>query len=173
MKKVIYSLLFCSLVSSVSVNAQSIGLGVKLGAIGTKIDGQSLETAYKLSYQGGAFAELSLGKLGVQPELLFSQTSSKVTSGTDPVVNSLLTNVKDKDIRLSYFSIPVLLRYNALPFITLNLGPQYSILLNKNENLLSNGQAAFKSGDFAMVGSVQVHVGNLRAYGRYVLGSTV
>jgi hypothetical protein len=153
-----------------SVNAQSFMLGVKAGAIGTKIDGQSFESGYKLSYQGGAFAEIDLlGKIGVQPELLFSQTSSKTVSGTS---GSVLTSGLNANtaFTLSYLSIPVLLRYNFAKLFTLNVGPQYGILLNKSSDLKTNGENAFKSGNLSGVVGLQFHLSSLRVYGRYVIG---
>ena len=59
---------------------------------------------------------------------------------------------------------------NVGKIVSLNLGPQYSILLNKDNTLLQNGQQAFKSGDFAMVGGVQLNFSVLRIYGRYNIG---
>ena len=156
---------------AVSVNAQSIALGVKAGAIGTKIDGESFESGYKLSYQAGAFAELDLlGKIGVQPELLFSQTSSQTVSGTTG--SSTLTSGLNANtaFTLSYLSIPVLLRYNFAKLFTFNVGPQFGILLNNNTNLQTNGEKAFKSGDVSGVVGLQVHLSSLRVYGRYVIG---
>jgi hypothetical protein len=164
MKKLILSTL-AIIVIAVSANAQSFALGIKAGALGTKIDGQDFKSGYNLSYQGGAFAEFDLlHKIGIQPELLFSQTSSTYTVGTPgfPSVN--------QDFKLNYLSIPVLLRYNFLKLLTLNLGPQYGILLNKNANGQSNIQAAFKSGDVSGVVGLQLHLSSLRVYGRYVFG---
>ena len=81
MKKLIMSTLAIVAIV-VSVNAQSFSLGLKAGAIGTKIDGKGFQSGYKLSYQGGVFAEIDLlHKIGIQPELLFSQTSSQTVSG--------------------------------------------------------------------------------------------
>ncbi len=155
----------------VSISAQSFSLGIKAGAIGTKIDGQDFQTGYNLSYQGGAFAEVDLlGKIGIQPELLFSQTSSKTVSG--PTNGTTLASGLNANtaFTLSYLSIPVLLRYNFAKLFTLNLGPQYGILLNKNTNLQTNGKNAFKSGDLSGVVGLQVHLSSLRVYGRYVFG---
>lgn len=163
-KRIILSL---SLMLTIIIsNAQSLKLGIKAGAIGTKIAGESFKSGYNLSYQAGAWAEIDLlGKIGVQPELLFSQTSSSYTSGTPTIPTDV--NVK---VKLNYLSIPVLFRYNVAKIITLNLGPQFSILMNKDDNLLDNGKAAFKGGDFAAVAGVQLHISSLRVYGRYVLG---
>ena len=169
MKKTILSA-FAVLMVAVSVNAQSLTLGVKFGALGTKIDGQDFQSGYKLSYQGGAFAEIDLlHKIGIQPELLFSQTSSQTVSGNNStvLVSGLNANTA---FTLSYLSIPVLLRYNFAKLFTLNLGPQYGILLNKSQDLVGNGKSAFKSGDVSGVVGLQVHLSSLRVYGRYVFG---
>jgi hypothetical protein len=42
--------------------------------------------------------------------------------------------------------------------------------MNKHQTLLANGQNAFKNGDFAMVGGLQLNLKVLRVYGRYVIG---
>ena len=47
---------------------------------------------------------------------------------------------------------------------------QFGVLINKNENLLSNGQQAFKAGDLSMVLGSQVNLKVLRIYGRYNIG---
>lgn len=169
MKKTVLAF-FSLAVMAVSAQAQSFNLGVKLGALGTKIDGESFEKGYKLSYQGGAFAELDLGKIGIQPELLFSQTSSKTVSGPTSTSTVLSPIKPNMDLKLSYLSIPILLRYNFAKMFTINLGPQFSILMNKNSDLSTNGQEAFKGGDVAGVVGLQVHISSLRVYGRYVFG---
>jgi len=167
MKKLIVSTLALLLVA-VAVQAQGLRLGIKVGANGTKIDGQSFEDGYKLSYQGGVFIEADFNKkFGIQPEVLFGQTTSKTVSGIGAVGTNLPSS---QDVTLNYLSIPVLLRYNIGKLVTLNLGPQFAILLNKDNTLLQNGEQAFKSGDFSMVGGVQLNFSVLRIYGRYNVG---
>jgi len=165
MKKTFLSVV-AILLMMVSLNAQSFSLGVKAGALGTKIDGQDFQSGYKLSYQGGAFAEIDiLHKIGIQPELLFSQTSTTYTVGTPGLPASI-----NKDINLNYLSIPILLRYNFAKLFTINLGPQYGILINNNQDLVGNGKDAFKSSDVSGVVGLQFHLSSLRVYGRYVFG---
>ena len=162
MKKIVLSLVAIVAVA-VSVSAQSFTLGIKAGALGTKIDGQDFQSGYKLSYQGGAFAEFDLlHKIGIQPELLFSQTSSQTVSG--PTSGATLASGLNANtaFTLSYLSIPILLRYNFAKFFTLNLGPQYGILIDKNASGSDNVQSAFKNGNFSMVGGLQLHVSSLR-----------
>jgi hypothetical protein len=55
-------------------------------------------------------------------------------------------------------------------FLTLNAGPQFGILLQQDKSLLQNGQEAFKTGDFSMVGGVQLNILMLRVYARYNVG---
>jgi hypothetical protein len=167
MKKLIFATLALFL-AAVSVHAQGLRAGIKIGANGTKIDGQSFEDGYKLSYQGGVFIEADFNKkFGIQPEVLFGQSTSKTVSGIGAIGTNLPSS---QDITLNYLSIPVLLRYNVGKLVTLNLGPQFAILLNKDNTVLQNGQQAFKNGDFSMVGGIQLNLSFLRIYGRYNVG---
>jgi hypothetical protein len=49
-------------------------------------------------------------------------------------------------------------------------GPQFGILMNKNQNILQNGQKAFSDGDFSAVAGLQVNLKTLRLYCRYNIG---
>ena len=57
-------------------------------------------------------------------------------------------------------------------FIAIQAGPQFGVLLDQNKDLLQNGGDAFKSGDFSLVGGVQLNLLKFRIYGRYVGGLT-
>ena len=130
-----------------------------------KIDGVSFKDGYKLGYQLGGFAELDFSKtFGIQPELLFNQTNTKVTDQTSAIFKP------DDNIHLNYMSIPLLLRINAGKILTLNAGPQYSILIDNHKTTAVNAGNAFKSGDFSMVFGLQLNLGPLRVYSRYNIG---
>lgn len=163
MKKLIFStLLFAATIFS--ANAQGFRLGAKAGGNLTKIEGQSFDDGFKLSYQAGAFIEFDFSKrLGIQPEVLFSQTQTRSTT-----FNGNLS--PNTDAKLNYLSIPLLLRINAGNLVTFHVGPQYSILLNSDKTLLANGKEAFKNGDFSMVGGLQLNLKTFRIYGRYNIG---
>jgi hypothetical protein len=62
------------------------------------------------------------------------------------------------------------LRFNIGSLITLNAGPQFSILMNQSDNLIQNGQDAFKKGDLSLVAGAQLNLTALRIYGRYNVG---
>ena len=102
--------------------------------------------------------------LGIQPEVLFNQTNVKVTDRISDVFRP------EDNIRLNYLSIPVLLRVNAGKIVTINAGPQYSILINDHKSAYGNVRSAFKSGDFALIGGLQFNLERFRIYGRYSIG---
>ena len=56
--------------------------------------------------------------------------------------------------------------------MSIQAGPQFAILKEKNESLLENGKAAFKNGDFSMLAGVQFKLSSFRIYGRYAIGLT-
>ena len=166
MKKII---LFLVITTSAAVaKAQTIHLGIKGGANLTKIDGESFKDEYKLGYQAGAFLDLDFNKnWGIQPEVLFSQSQTKIDSGFTFYKPNAIIGSK---AHLNYLSIPVLLRLNAGNLLTFNVGPQFSILTNKDETLVQNGKNAFKNGDVAAVFGAEVNLHSFKVYGRYTVG---
>lgn len=171
MKKFFMTILILTTIVSVS-QAQGVRLGVKAGANLNKISGKSFNDGFDLSYHFGGFLEIDFNKKwGIQPEVLWSQSTSKPSSFStvySTSVNPLLDG--NQQIKLDYLSIPLLLRYNIGGILSLNAGPQFSILLKKDKTLLQNGQSAFKDGDFAMVAGAQLNFKFLRIYGRYNIG---
>jgi len=127
-------------------------IGIKGGVNGAILNGTSFQNNYKYNYLLGGFIQIPIvHKVSLQPEVLFSQ-STYISSGNlsqpfDP------SNPNNQNINLNYMNIPVLLNLGgALKF---QIGPQYSILLNNNNTLLTNGQNAFKSGDFSLCTGLQ------------------
>jgi opacity protein-like surface antigen len=164
MKKII--LVFSTIyLLSITTKAQDVNVGIKAGSNFTKIDGQSFNDGYKVSFQGGLFMELDFNKkVGIQPEFLYSETKSENAPGTLPYT------FQNNNVNLQYLTIPVLFRYKIAKVLVLNVGPQYSFLLNKSENKLVGGSEPFKSADFAMIGGAQLNFRYLRVYGRYAIG---
>ncbi len=167
MKKLLLLLIVVS--ATTYANAQKFSVGVKVGANMNKIDGQSFKDGYDLGYHAGVFAELGLSKkLAIQPEVLFNQVNTKRAAGFNDIYNQ--NNLNPRDIDLKYLSIPVLLKYDIAPFLSLNAGPQFSILIDDNQNLFNNGRDAFKKGDLAAVAGATLNVSKFRIYGRYAVG---
>lgn len=168
MKRIIASAILVIALSGIA-NAQRFSIGGKAGANLTKITGKAFKEEYNLGYHLGLFAEVDLNKKwGIQPELIWNQVNPHPASGTNPILNNWQDSTSTMHLR--YLTIPILLRYNIGSLITLNLGPQFGILSSKDKTLWNNSKEAFKSGDFAMVGGVQVNLKMLRVYGRYNIG---
>ncbi len=150
-----------------NVSAQGFKFGVKGGADVHKLSGASFKDQFSFGYHAGLFADIGLtSKFGIQPELYFSQVNLDTSNQFSTVYQ--FNNVSD--VKLSYLNIPVLFNYYANSIVTLQAGPQYGILIDKNKNLLNNGKEAFKSGDFSMLAGLQLKISKIRLYGRYVVG---
>jgi len=173
MKKrfLLVAILFVFLGSAAS--AQGFNYGLKASLLFSTIQGKGLKSNFTPGFQGGAFVEWDLSKKwGFQPELLFTQSSSKKNEDFNGAyVSAHNTNARDK-IKLSAITVPLLLRYSPIKELTFNLGAQYSYLVFADENLLKANRDAFKKSDIGAVAGVQVNVANVRFTGRYVLGLT-
>jgi len=146
-------------------------LGVKGGVNITKVEGKAFKDEFRYGYHLGGFAEIGLGgKLGIQPEVLWSQNQTRVDSSFSDVYENSLQISNYQDVTLNYLSIPVLLNYKLGSLMTLQAGPQFGILLDQSKTLSQNGQEAFKKGDFSLVGGAQIHIAKIRLQGRYFVG---
>lgn len=162
-------ILLVAITASASSFAQ-FRIGPKLGANIGKIEGKGFDEQYKLGYHLGAFAEIPLGKkFGLQPEILWNQINSDTASNFRQIYTEL-GNQDLKNPQLNYLSIPLLLTYKPVKVLSLQAGPQFGILLNKDKTFIDNGKEAFKSGDFSMLFGAQLNILRVRVYGRYAIG---
>lgn len=170
MKAKFFLPLLAALVMSSAAMAQ-FHIGIKGGSNITKVDGYSFKDKFKYGYHLGAFAEIGIGeKFWIQPEVLFNQYATTLDSNYNHVYENIF-NSGQSDVKLNYLSVPILLNYKLLGnFLSLQAGPQFSILMKQDKNLLQNGADAFKEGDFAMLGGVQLKLSAIRITGRYAIG---
>jgi hypothetical protein len=155
-------------ITTISFAQGGFHLGIKAGANIFKVDGAAIKDEFKFGYNLGAFAELNFSdKWGIQPEVMWNQTNFRTAENFNEIFPGGKSDVEGK---LNYLSIPVLLNFRPAKIITFQAGPQFGILLNKEESLFENGREAFKSGDFSMLGGVQLNLGSLKVGGRYVVG---
>ncbi|MEE6186246.1 porin family protein [Niabella digestorum] len=162
------SLALLALAVCSNLNAQ-FHVGVKAGVNAGKITGKSFKEEFKYSYLVGAFAEIGIAdRFSINPEVLLSQT----TSTTDSSFTHTLPGFKNHQLKakLTYLSIPILLNMKLVGPLHIEAGPQFGIKINKEKNLLENGEDAFKKGDFSLVGGANVHLNKLRVGARYVIG---
>lgn len=168
MKK--YLIIFLIAVTASASSFAQFRIGPKLGANMGKIEGEKYSEQYKLGYHLGVFAEIPFGKKwGVQPEILWNQINADTVSG----FSSLYKNLNQENLKnpqLNYLSIPLLLTYKPGKVLSLQAGPQFGVLINKDKNLFQNGKEAFKSGNLSMLFGAQLNIMRIRLYGRYAIG---
>ncbi|HEY9486959.1 MAG TPA: porin family protein, partial [Chryseosolibacter sp.] len=70
-------------------------------------------------FHGGAFVLFKAGKIGVQPEVIFSQQGSKVE-----------INSQNFESNFSYVNIPVILKLYTVAGINIQAGPQFGFITN-------------------------------------------
>jgi len=170
MKTKLVVVLLVALVSGTATFAQGFfHAGIKGGANLYKVEGRSFKEEFRHGYNAGAFAEINFSrKVGIQPELLWNQMQTRTSTEFDDIYDDGIGELKD--VKLNYLSIPVLLSYTPSRLISFQAGPQFGILINKDEKLLENGRQAFKSGDLSMLGGVQLNIGSAKIGGRYAVG---
>ena len=135
MKKLL--MIGCVLLLSNMSRAQKIDLGVKAGlnvaGLSLSNDGKLVGVSYnnRTAYHVGAYALVKFGKIGIQPELLFSKQGQNFTTPYNSNLNSSLT----------YINIPLMVKYYFAGGLNLQAGPQFGLLVSAkgDEVALSNG----------------------------------
>lgn len=158
MKKVYLLITFIFLFSNSF--SQGISYGIKGGYNYSTIRAENLSNINgQNGFHAGVFANLSAIFIQAQPELLFSQRGYSVDNGND--------------LRMNYLELPVLLKVKVLPFVTVDAGPQYSILINTIELSTINNLPAmpsFEKSDLSAVIGASVNVWKIGASLRYIHG---
>jgi hypothetical protein len=171
MKKFSFLVFAVVILCSSRIYAQGFHLGIKAGTNISQISGRSFDQGFNWGFMAGAFAEVNFTKSwGIQPELLFSQSKTQTATDFNDVYQE---GINSRSVNLNYLTIPILLSYKLpIPILSIQVGPQFGILLNTSENIVTNGKNAFKSGDFSMVGGAQVNLGPFKGGVRYIYGFT-
>lgn len=168
MKRNAFVLSTLLLIAGLHSQAQGFHLGVKAGANLFKIDGESFSQQFQFGYMAGVFSQIYVtNKWGIQPELNFNQTNYRTGNNFSAVVPDGVNDVQGK---LNWLTVPILVSYRPIPFLSLLAGPQYGILLNQDQHLINNVGDAFRKGDFSLVGGAQLNFGPVMAGARYVVG---
>jgi hypothetical protein len=164
-------LLLVAIAISTITFAQGFHVGVKGGVNMYKMEGKSFREEFKHSYNAGLFTEINFSKkFGIQPEILWNQAQTQTSTRFKDIYDEGFGELKG--VTLNYLSIPILLNVSPSRLITFQAGPQFGVLINKDQNLLQNGKSAFKTGDLSMLGGLQLNLGGFKLGGRYTVGLT-
>lgn len=168
MKKItiVLMLCICSLISF----SQGLHFGIKAGSDIQKINGTKISEEFAFGYHLGAFGEINISKsIGIQPEIYYSAVSLNKGTNLDTIYQSLDLNTISK-IKFGYFNVPILLNIKPSKHFSLQVGPRFGILSDRNLSVRANANNALKNGDLSMLAGFQLYFSNLRIYGRYQLG---
>lgn len=134
-------LIFVFVLSSIAVtHAQvQVALGLKAGVNLSKLNTDDAETNTDniTGFHGGAFALFKLTKIGIQPEFLFSQQGSKIDD----------VDLGKEDLKMSYVTIPVMLKFYLAAGFNIQAGPQFGFLNSAELKGVSNVEDGLKSSD--------------------------
>jgi Outer membrane protein beta-barrel domain len=115
MKKLLVFVFVLSSVGATYAQVQ-VALGIKAGANISKFDDADADNL--TSFHAGAFGLFKFTKIGIQPEVLFSQQGSKIDD----------VQFGKGDLKASYLAIPVMLKLYLIGGLNLQAGPQFGFL---------------------------------------------
>jgi len=120
-------------------------VGLKAGVNVSNFTGgdfNNIETKSLVGFHGGSFLRWMFDKLALQPELLFSTQGAKLDSAG-----------MEKDYKVNYLNIPIMLQYEMNGGFYLEAGPQFGFKLD--EDVPDNTTAE----DFANSSDVAIALG--------------
>jgi hypothetical protein len=169
--KLFLSVVFLT-VFTAGANAQSLHIGVKAGANIFNLSGHSFDNKSKFGFNAGAYGELYLTKeWGIQPELLFSQSTAKTTED----FNTQFSGISFQTVSLDYVTLPVLLAFRPSKEFTILAGPQIGYLIYQTQNLTQQNSGryrkdAFNKADISIAFGGQFNLNKVKLGARYVIG---
>jgi len=161
MKKSFYLILIIVL-GTITTNAQKITFGAKAGVNFANYSGGDVDNVdFKMitNYHLGALIEIKVFEnLSLQPELLYSTQGAELDGLGEQFKNEL-----------GYLSLPVLAKfYLTANTFSLELGPQFSVLVSEKDNVNSGDTNTF---DFGLAAGLSYKITkNIFVSGRYVAG---
>jgi hypothetical protein len=149
-------------------------IGAKAGVNINKIQGTSYKQGYNYNYQLGAFMQFNFSrKFGIQPEVSLVQTSTEFSDDNSNIYNDLFRDGTQKNAKLDYLEVPLLLNYNVGPSkrVKLQLGPSFGALLKETvDSLKNNNTNIFKKSDISAIGGLWLQLPLVNLGARYKLG---
>ncbi|MBW1296079.1 porin family protein [Aquimarina litoralis] len=150
-------LIFALLIGGFTINAQESKYGIRIGANLSSISSDDITGDLDKSRIGvvvGFLADFRLtNKLRLQPEFQYSGQGNK-----------------DRDLRVNYLQLPVLLKYNITDIFNVQLGPQAGVKIWEWEDNQA-GVTDFGTFDFAAVVGIGANItDNFFVDLRYALG---
>jgi hypothetical protein len=154
MKKVYLIAIALLLVGSYNAQAQ-LKLGLKGGLNFPSLNEQNGTIDYnaKTGWHGGVMVEIKLPIIGIQGDILYSQTAFEIPNSDD--------------LQNAYIDIPIVAKLYLFKILTVQAGPQFSFLTSSKL-----GDIDFKDdwneSNFRLVAGLGVNLGPLDIHGRFI-----
>ena len=166
------TLLLLTLTAAHAYAQKSMEWGLKAGGNYFKVGGRSWDESYRMSFSGGAYAEINYSKhFTIQPELLFNQVLGK-TSDAFNQIYATDQAVPEQLVSVDYIAVPILLVYKPIPMLSVMIGPQYGFAIAQTSGLLQadKNKNVFSRSDLALVFGGQLNLGKVKFGLRYQEG---
>ncbi|MBX3254396.1 MAG: outer membrane beta-barrel protein [Chitinophagaceae bacterium] len=157
---------------TVSLYSQKLAYGVNLDLNYSSGSGKGLQDKMKPGYGGGIWINYpATKKLKLQPELWLTQYNYIKADDFDKYYKNNAGRIGARTkIRLANANLPLLLRYDIIPWIIVFAGPQIGIVVFEDENLRKDGVNAFRKTELSAVGGLEFNLGTVGVFGRYTQG---
>ena len=143
-------------------------VGAKAGLQLHKIKDHKLSEGFAYNYQLGGFTQFNLSKkLGIQPEVNFSQYRGELTKDATIISEDIASDAGQKFQKFNYLEIPLLVNLNVGPSkrIKLQAGPSFNKLIGKNTN--NDSGIENKDNNLSMVGGIWIQLPFINLSARY------
>ena len=169
MKK--YILVAAVLFTTMLANAQDkFSIGIKVGQNFSSVNNVAVDHN-SASFHAWVTTHFGLSeKLGISPEIILSQTKLETSPSVLGLIGNSTSLAQPETYHLNYLSIPILVDAKLMQKLSVQAGPQYSILIDQKKDGIGNATMAFNNGEFAFVGGAKLDLGGFFLYGRYVVG---
>jgi hypothetical protein len=162
MKKLIFTLSLIGLVATGAFAQVSVGIkgGLNIANQKYSAEGFSISPDALIGFHIGGYVNIAPSeKFSIQPELLFSTAGSKFDF-----------DGASTETKLSYITIPVMLKFNPAPIFNIHAGPQFGFLMSakQDDEDIKDGLKGLDLGIGAGIG-VDLPMG-LNFTARYVAG---
>jgi len=129
----------------------------------TKNDNPTIDYGSNVGWSAGGWLNLPLSRsFSIEPQLLYSMYEYE-TSSTSPVIL--------RDGKISYISLPILLKVDLGTKFAITAGPQFDFVSSVHDNTNVAQKSDFKSSSFSLFGGIEIFPHDrVSFFGRYIAG---
>lgn len=155
MKKSIFTLTLV-LIGSLAFSQAGVSIGIKAGPNFSNVNSTGdINTEGITSFHGGAYANIKLLSLSIQPEVLISSQGSKVDT---------------EELNLDYINVPIMLMFNLPLGLNVHAGPQFGFLTSVEDEDGTDLSEFYKGSDLSLGLGAGWSMSKFNVSARYLIG---